>query len=215
MPAHKRAASSPACSATISANADADAALRGIRQQYDQSDIQAAAAFDGHFDDTEERIYAAFSGDSAAQVDVLDWWSSIADWTPADRTDWAAFDSERLTRFATENRAADRERATEELHEAELLDHNGRPGPQFERWLRTLTPLRREHRLRLPAGTRRSAVLATQSDEDTVRLRSVPKDQWCRRSSSCCPSGGGDRRPRSPSPTAGRPTRRTARRSLG
>ena len=87
------------------------------------------------------------------------------------------------------DRAADRERATGELHEAELLDHSGRPGPQLERWLRTLTrpdvsidsaylpELDAQPVRAVAALAGRSAVLATQRDEDTVRLRSVPKDQ--------------------------------------
>jgi hypothetical protein len=87
------------------------------------------------------------------------------------------------------DRAVNRERATEELNEAELLDHTGRPGPQLERWLRTLArpdvsidsaylpELGAEPVRAVAALAGRSAVLATQRDEDSVRLRPVSRDQ--------------------------------------
>jgi hypothetical protein len=81
---------------------DADTALQGIRQYYDRAEAQAAAAFEQHFEYAQESIYSV-SADTAARSDVMEWLSSLADWTPADRTDWAAFDSEQLTQFATEN----------------------------------------------------------------------------------------------------------------
>jgi hypothetical protein len=79
---------------------DADAALQGIRLHYDRVENQNAAAFEEFYDYAEESIDSV---DKAAQYDVLEWWTSFGDWTPADRTDWTVFESEQLTRFATEN----------------------------------------------------------------------------------------------------------------
>jgi len=86
-------------------------------------------------------------------------------------------------------RAANRESAVDELNDADLLDHTGATGPQLERWVRTLAhpdvsidsaylpELDAEPVRAVVALSGRSAVLAVQRDEDTVRLRSVSKDQ--------------------------------------